>query len=104
MQSDEPEEPKKPRKKDRKGKKDRSKKKRDKSSRKKGKKEHRKKRKEGEGPSEDGFLGVSTALPEYLSQEPYQSTVQPDVEPTTAKAVFRGEDIDHAVEIGRAHV
>uniref|UniRef100_A0A8C9SH74 Collagen, type V, alpha 3a n=1 Tax=Scleropages formosus TaxID=113540 RepID=A0A8C9SH74_SCLFO len=60
-------------KKGRKGKKDR-KRKRDKSSRKnrKNKKESRKKRKESEA-LQDGFLGVSTAVPQYLLQ--HQSEV-----------------------------
>lgn len=60
MQGDEPAEPKKRSKKDRKGKK--NKKKRDK----KGKKESRKKRKEAEA-LEEGFLEVSSKLPEYLA-------------------------------------
>lgn len=60
MQGDEPAEPKKRSKKERKGKK--NKKKRDK----KGKKESRKKRKEAEA-LEEGFLEVSSKLPEYLA-------------------------------------
>uniref|UniRef100_A0A8C7MWA7 Collagen, type V, alpha 3a n=1 Tax=Oncorhynchus kisutch TaxID=8019 RepID=A0A8C7MWA7_ONCKI len=72
--SNEPEEPKKHSKKDRKGKKD--KKKRGKKGR--GKKESRKKRKEGEaGPEEEGFIQVSTVLPENQSQETYYPTEKP---------------------------
>ncbi|KTF91352.1 hypothetical protein cypCar_00004056 [Cyprinus carpio] len=67
MQGDEPVEPKKRSKKDRKGKK--NKKKRDK----KGKKESRKKKKEAEA-LEEGFLEVSSKLPEYLAQEPNRGT------------------------------
>uniref|UniRef100_A0A671QSJ9 Collagen alpha-1(XI) chain-like n=1 Tax=Sinocyclocheilus anshuiensis TaxID=1608454 RepID=A0A671QSJ9_9TELE len=67
MQEDEPVEPKKRPKKDRKGKK--NKKKRDK----KGKKESRKKKKEAEA-LEEGFLEVSSKLPEYLAQEPHRGT------------------------------
>ncbi len=67
MQGDEPVEPKKRSKKDRKGKK--NKKKRDK----KGKKESRKKKKQIEA-LEEGFLEVSSKLPEYLAQEPHQGT------------------------------
>lgn len=82
MQSDQPDEPKEHSKKDRKGKK--NKKKRDKGSKGKhkgkGKKGSRKKKHE-EG-LEDGFLRVSTALPEYLSQEPFQPTVMPETKST----------------------
>ncbi len=67
MQGDEPVEPKKRSKKDRKGKK--NKKKRDR----KGKKESRKKKKQIEA-LEEGFLEVSSKLPEYLAQEPHQGT------------------------------
>ncbi|KAL0197058.1 hypothetical protein M9458_005598 [Cirrhinus mrigala] len=67
MQGDEPAEPKKHSKKDRKGKK--NKKKRDR----KGKKESRKKKKEAEA-LEEGFLEVSSKLPEYLAQEPHRGT------------------------------
>ncbi|KAL1278593.1 hypothetical protein QQF64_025266, partial [Cirrhinus molitorella] len=67
MQGDEPVEPKKRSKKDRKGKK--NKKKRDR----KGKKESRKKKKEAEA-LEEGFLEVSSKLPEYLAQEPDRGT------------------------------
>lgn len=60
-------EPKKRSKKDRKGKK--NKKKRDK----KGKKDSRKKKKEAEA-LEEGFLEVSSKLPEYLAQESHRGT------------------------------
>lgn len=59
--------PKKRSKKDRKGKK--NKKNRDR----KGKKESRKKKKEAEA-LEEGFLEVSSKLPEYLAQEPHRGT------------------------------
>lgn len=65
MQGDEPEEPKKRSKKKGKGKK--NKKKRDRSS-KKGKKESSKKKEETEA-LEEGFLEVSSKVPEYLAQE-----------------------------------
>uniref|UniRef100_A0A8C2E8U9 Collagen, type V, alpha 3a n=1 Tax=Cyprinus carpio TaxID=7962 RepID=A0A8C2E8U9_CYPCA len=68
MQGDEPVEPRKRSKKDRKGKK--NKKKRNK----KGKKESRKKKKEAEA-LEEGFLEVSSKLPEYLAQEPHRRTL-----------------------------
>lgn len=76
MQGDEPVEPKKRSKKDRKGKKNKKRK------GKKGKKESRKKKKEAEA-LEEGFLKVSSKLPEYLAQEPVRettpaSTKQPD--------------------------
>lgn len=84
MQSDQPtDEPKEHSKKDRKGKK--NKKKRDKDSKGKrkgkgkGKKGSRKKKHHEEG-LEDGFLRVSTALPEYLSQEPFQPTEYPEIQ------------------------
>lgn len=65
MQGDQPEEPKKRSKKKGKGKKNKNK--RDRSS-KKGKKESRKKKEETE-PLEEGFLEVSSKVPEYLAQE-----------------------------------
>lgn len=68
MQGDEPVEPKKRSKKDRKGKK--NKKKRDK----KGKKDSRKKKKEAEA-LEEGFLEVSSKLPEYLAHEAHRRTL-----------------------------
>ena len=97
MQSDQPDEPQEHSDKDRKGKK--NKKKRDKGSKGKGKRKgkgkgrkgSRKKKHQEEG-LEDGFLRVSTTLPEYLSQEPYQPAELPDikstVEPVTPTEVF----------------
>lgn len=80
MQGDQPSEPKEHSKKDRKGKK--NKKKKDKGSKGKrkgkGKKGSRKKKHEEEG-LDDGFLRVSTKLPEYLSQEPFQPTELPEI-------------------------
>lgn len=87
MQSDQPGERKEPSKKERKGKKNKNK--RDKGSKGKGKRKgkgkgkgksrkgSRKKKHEESGP-EDGFLRVSTTLPEYLSQEPFQPTELPE--------------------------
>lgn len=87
MQSDQPGEQKERSKKDRKGKKNKNK--RDKGSKGKGKRKgkgkgkgkgrkgSRKKKHEESGP-EDGFLRVSTTLPEYLSQEPFQPTELPE--------------------------
>lgn len=97
IQSNEPEEPKKRYKKDRKGKKD--KKKRDKKGR--GKKESRKKRKEGEaGPEEEGFIQVSTVLPENQSQETYYPTEKPStMELFTPEAVTPSEAPDQTTMI-----
>lgn len=67
MQGDEPVKPTKRSKKDRKGKKNKKRK------GKKGKKESRKKKKEAEA-LEEGFLEVSSKLPEYLAQEPVRET------------------------------
>ena len=82
MQSDQPDEPTEVAKKDRKGKK--NKKKRDKGSKGKrkgkGKKGSRKKKHEEEG-LEDGFLRVSSKLPEYLAQEPFP-TEFPEIKST----------------------
>lgn len=84
MQSDQPDdEPKELSKKDRKGKK------RDKGSKGKGKRKGKgkgkgkgkkgsRKKKHEEG-LEDGYLRVSTTLPEYLSQEPFQPTELPEI-------------------------
>uniref|UniRef100_A0A668AYK6 Collagen, type V, alpha 3a n=1 Tax=Myripristis murdjan TaxID=586833 RepID=A0A668AYK6_9TELE len=82
MQSDQQDEPKKRSKKDRKGKK--NKKKRDRGSR---------KRKHQEEGLEDGFLRVSTKLPEYLSQEPFQPTELPEIT-NTPEAVISTEAYD----------
>ncbi len=100
MKSDQPDDPKEHSKKDRKGKK--NKKKRDKGSKGKrkgrgkgkgkGKRGSRKKKHEEEG-LEDGFLRVSTTLPEYLSQEPFQPTELPETE-NTLETVFPTEVID----------
>lgn len=83
MQSDEPTEPEEAPKKNRKGKKD--KKKRDKGSkgkrRGKGKRGSRK-RKHEEEVLEDGFLTLSTALPHYQTQEPFQPTELPEIKST----------------------
>lgn len=82
MQGDEPEAPKKHSKKDRKGKK--NKKKKDKG--KKGnKKESRKKRKEADA-LEEGFLEVSTSIPEYLALEVKRGTPSSVTEHPTAAA------------------
>lgn len=88
-QSDQPDEPKENSKKDRKGKK--NKKKRDKGSKGKGKRKgkgkgkgrkgSRKKKHQEEG-LEDGYLRVSTTLPEYLSQEPFRPTELPEIKST----------------------
>lgn len=84
MQSDQPDEPKKRSKKDRKGKK--NKKKRDKGSKGKGKRKGKGKGKKGsrkkkheEEVLEEGFLKISTTLPEYPSQEPFQPTELPEL-------------------------
>lgn len=98
MQSDQQDEPKKHSKKDRKGKK--NKKKRDRGSKGKGKgkgkgrgrKGSRKRKHEEEG-LEDGFLRVSTKLPEYQSQEPFQPTELPEIT-NTAEAVISTEAYD----------
>lgn len=96
MQSDQPDEPKEVSKKDRKGKK--NKKKRDKGSKGKrkgkgkGKKGSRKKKHEEEG-LEDGFLRVSTTLPEYLSQEPFLPTELPEIK-SAQEAVIPTEVFD----------
>lgn len=85
MQSDQPDEPNESSKKDGKGKK--NKKKRDKGSKGKGKRKgkgkkgSRKKKHQEEG-LEDGFLRVSTTLPEYLSQEPFLPTELPEIKST----------------------
>lgn len=83
-QSDQPGEPKEHSKKDRKGKK-----KRDKGSKGKGKgkrkgkgKKGSRKKKHEEAALEDGFLRMSTTLPEYLSQEPFQPTELPEIKNT----------------------
>lgn len=96
MQSDQPEDTKEQSKEDRKGKK--NKKKRDKGSKGKGKgkgkgkKGSRKKKHEEEG-LEDGFFRVSTMLPEYLSQEPFQPTELPDFK-STLETVIPTEVLD----------
>ena len=97
MQSDQPGEPQEQSKEDRKGKK--NKKKRDKGSKGKGrrkgkgkKKGSRKKKHEEEG-LEYGFLRVSTTLPEYLSQEPFQPTQLPDLK-STLETVIPAEVFD----------
>ncbi|CDQ77544.1 unnamed protein product [Oncorhynchus mykiss] len=92
IQSNEPEEPMKRSKKDRKGKKD--KKKRDKKGR-------GKKRKEGEaGPEEEGFIQVSTVLPEKQSQETYYPTEKPStMELSTPEAVTPSEAPDQTTMI-----
>ena len=90
MQGDEPQEMEEPAKKGskkgRKGKKDRSKKKkkRDRSSKKGKKRESRKKRKEMETlEEEEGFLQVSTVMPDYLSLDPFRTTPLPVFEQST---------------------
>lgn len=86
MQNDQPDEPKEVSNSVRKGKK--NKKKRDKGSKGKGKRKgkgkkgSRKKKHEEEGLLEDGFLRVSTAPPEHLSQEPILTTRLPEIEST----------------------
>lgn len=105
MQGDQPRETDEPAKegsrKGRKGKKDRSKKKkRDRSSKKgKGKKrESRKKRKQAEETpgEEEGFLRVSTKMPNYLAQELFRSTPLPALEHFTP-AVYPAEEApEHA--------
>lgn len=99
MQSDQPEEPKEHSKKNRKG----SKKKRDKGSKGKGKRKgkgkgkkgSRKKKHEEEG-LEDGLLRVSTKLPEYLSQEPFQPTELPEIK-NTLETVIPTEVFDKSL-------
>lgn len=92
VQSDQPDEPKEHSKKDRKGKK-----KRDKGSKGKGKgkrkgkgKKGSRKKKHEEAALEDGFLRMSTTLPEYLSQEPFQPTELPEIK-NTLETVIRTE-------------
>lgn len=90
MHSDQPSEPKENSKKDRKGKK--NKKKRDKGSKGKGKRKGKgkkgsRKKKHEEEALEDGFLGVSTTLPEYLSQEPFQPTEVAEIKSTLETAI-----------------
>lgn len=91
MQSDRPDEPKERSKKDRKGKKNKNK--RDKGSKGKGKRKGKgkgkgkgkkgsRKKKHEEKGLEDGFLRVSTSLPEYLSQELFQPTELPEMKKT----------------------
>lgn len=97
MQSDQPDEPKEAPRKDRKGKK--NKKKRDKGSKGKrkgkgkGRKGSRKKKHQEEGV-EDGFLRVSTTLPEYLSQEPFLTTELPEIKSTAAPVATPAEVFD----------
>lgn len=83
MQGDEPEKPKKRSKKKGKGKK--NKKKRDRSS-KKGKKESNKKKEETEA-LEEGFLEVSSKVPEYLAQESKHVTAESD-KPTSTPTEY----------------
>lgn len=85
MESDQPDEQKQHSTKDRKGKKNKNK--RDKGSKGKGKRKGKGKGKKGsrrkkheENDLEDGFLTVSTALPSYLSQEPFQPTELPEIQ------------------------
>lgn len=85
MESDQPDEQKQHSTKDRKGKKNKNK--RDKGSKGKGKRKGKGKGKKGsrrkkheENDLEDGFLRVSTPLPSYLSQEPFQPTELPDIQ------------------------
>ncbi|KAG8006874.1 Collagen alpha-1(XI) chain, partial [Nibea albiflora] len=90
MQSDQPSEPKENSKKERKGKK--NKKKRDRGSKGKGKRKGKgrkgsRKKKHEEEALEDGFLRVSTTLPEYLSQEPFQPTEVPEIKSTLETAI-----------------
>lgn len=100
MQSDQPEEPKEQSKEDRKGRK--NKKKRDRGSKGKGKRKgkgkkkgSRKKKHQEEG-LEDDFLRVSTILPEYLSQEPFQPTELPDLK-STLISVIPSEVLDKSL-------
>lgn len=90
MQGDQSAEPKEEPVKDRRGKK--NKKKRGKG---KGKKGSRKKKHEEE-VIEDGFLRVSTALPEYQSQEPFQPTELPEIK-STQETVIPTEVFDKSL-------
>ncbi|MED6283355.1 hypothetical protein CHARACLAT_007874 [Characodon lateralis] len=95
MESDQPTEPNKLSKKDKRGKK--NKKKKDKTSKekrkgkRKGKKGSRKKKHEDESP-EEGFHRVTTTLPEFQSQEPFQPTQLPqtkgNIEPVLPTDMF----------------
>lgn len=90
MQSDQPSEVQEHSETDRKGKK--NKKKRDKGSKGKGKRKGKgrkgsRKKKHEEDALEDGFLKVSTNLPEYLSQEPYRPTEMPEMKQTSESII-----------------
>lgn len=96
MQRDEPAEQKEVSKK---GRRDKNNKKKDKSSRGKrkgkGKKGSRKKKHEEEG-FEEGFLRVSTTLPEIQSREPFQPTDLPDFR-SSLKTMFPTQVFDRTI-------
>lgn len=106
MQSDQPDEPEQGSKKNRKGRKNKNK--RDKGSKGKGKRRGKGKgkgkgkkgsrmKKHEESELEEGFLKVSTTLPEYLSQEPFQPTELPEIQKTL-------ETMIPAEVLGKSHM